>query len=97
MIEFASERRKKRLELEARGESLQQAVQCVQEQPTAAWVTEQMQALHDVLRSTPAAAHALRALVGGSIVVEAAKSGGRKRRHLSISLMSTHWTPRPNR
>jgi DNA-binding NarL/FixJ family response regulator len=52
-------------------------------EPTLAWVTERIQTLHEVLTSgTPAAAFALRDLVGGEIVVEELQSEGHKRRRL---------------
>ncbi len=66
-----------------RSEKLLQAVQSAPAQPTAEWVARQMRQLHEVLSSgTPAAAHALRELVGGSIVVEEVRVAGRKRSRL---------------
>jgi site-specific DNA recombinase len=78
-----AERRAERHELESKLERLRQSVQCAPSRPTAKWVAQQMQHLHEVLASgTPAAAHALRGLTGGSIVVEEVQTDGRKRRHL---------------
>ena len=60
--------------------------QCPQE-PTLAWLTNQLQNLQQILESpTPAAALALRNLVGGKIIVKEIRPAGRKRYFLQGTL-----------
>jgi DNA invertase Pin-like site-specific DNA recombinase len=55
----------------------------VEQEPTAEWVAQQLANLSDLLRAgTPAAAYALRDLVGGQIVVEEIREPGKKRHYL---------------
>ena len=52
-------------------------------QPTASWIQQQLRHLGDVLSgNNPAAAHALRDLVGGKVVVTEIRETGRQRYHL---------------
>ena len=76
-------RRKERQELARRVERLRQADESRRPEPTEAWVAEQLSHLGEVLTETnPAAAHALRDLVGGQIVVSEIRRPGSKRHHL---------------
>jgi len=78
-----ADRRAERQTLEANLERLRKSTNIMPTEPTAAWIDTQLNSLHDVLSSaTPAAAHALRDLVGGAITVEEIKRPGRKRHFL---------------
>jgi hypothetical protein len=75
-------RRRERDELARRRDTLRRGPECEAAPPTAAWVSEQLRRLHEVLSgSTPAAGVALRGLVG-RVVVEEVAPIQRKRKHL---------------
>jgi DNA invertase Pin-like site-specific DNA recombinase len=77
------ERREERRQLIRRRDQLQQSQISQQQAPTEDWLRGQLQQLDRVLHEpTPAAAYALRDLVGGSIVVTEIKTEGKKRHHL---------------
>ena len=81
--ERLSQRREERRGFAERVERLSQVDENRPPQPTASWVVEQLGKLNEVLRNaTPAAAHALRDLVGGVIVVDEIREPGRKRFYL---------------
>jgi hypothetical protein len=78
--ERLTSRRAERRTLEAKLADLRQKSDQIPSEPTKAWVAEQLRQLREVLSGkTPAAAIALRALVGGRIVVEEVREEGRKR------------------
>lgn len=75
------DRREERRQLRERLNLLTQRPVVTPQEPTREWVVEQLRELHVVLRSgTPAAAHALAALVGGRIVVHEVSVDGERRR-----------------
>jgi DNA invertase Pin-like site-specific DNA recombinase len=77
------ERREERRQLLRRREQLKQNQALQQQAPTKNWLRGQLQQLDRALHeSTPAAAYALRELVGGSIVVTEVKKAGKQRHHL---------------
>jgi hypothetical protein len=78
-----AERRAERKQLEDRLEALRRHADQMPQEPTEAWVTEQLLNLRQLLSSgVPAAAFALRDLVGGQITVEEVQRPGRKRHFL---------------
>lgn len=77
------ERRDTRRELVKRIEQLKRENENHGPEPTEQWVRQQLQQLGDSLKcDNPAAANALRDLVGGEIVVTEIRREGRKRFHL---------------
>ncbi len=84
--ELAAQFRKRRAErkqLAARVERLRRTNDDRRPEPTEAWVNEQLDNLGKAFaEKTPAAAHALRDLVGGAIVVTEIRQPGRKRHYL---------------
>jgi site-specific DNA recombinase len=77
------ERRAERDALQTELRRLQEDGQRLAEPPTAAWVEKGLADLRGVLQvGGPAAAHALRDLVGGTIVVTEIRHPGRKRHYL---------------
>ncbi|MGY8771631.1 MAG: recombinase family protein [Pirellulales bacterium] len=77
------ERRTERRELVKQIEKLKKSLETHSSIPTEQWVREQLQQLGDCLQSgTPAAAYALRSLVGGKIVVTEIKKDGCERHYL---------------
>jgi site-specific DNA recombinase len=77
------ERREERRQLIRRRDQLQQSQISQQQAPTEDWLRGQLQQLDNTLHEpTPAAAYALRDLVGGSIVVTEIKAEGKQRHHL---------------
>jgi site-specific DNA recombinase len=77
------ERRAERRVLEARLGAAQAAARQQPTEPTREWILAQLNSLHETLRSgTPAAAEALRALLGGRIVVREIQSDFRRRKFL---------------
>ena len=78
-----AERRTERRALQQRLESLRRANTAVRELPTEEWVRERLASLWDVMgSSTPAAAEALRSLLGGRVVVSEIRHEGRSRHSL---------------
>ena len=78
-----SERRAEKQELTTRVERLCRADDGRRPEPTEAWVGEQLSHLGDTLSDTgPAAAYALRDLVGGQIVVTEVRRSDRQRHYL---------------
>jgi DNA invertase Pin-like site-specific DNA recombinase len=78
-----AERREERRTLSKRRDVLRRANAQPRHEPTEAWLREQLQNLGATLREgNPAAAVALRELVGGAIVVTEIRCEGRKRFHL---------------
>jgi DNA invertase Pin-like site-specific DNA recombinase len=78
-----AQRRAERQELAAQLGQLQRANEERRPAPTEAWVDERVKQLGDLLRQgTPAAAHALRELVGGEVVVEEVRQPGSARHYL---------------
>jgi DNA-binding CsgD family transcriptional regulator len=78
-----AQRRAEKRELTERVERLERADHGRPPEPTEAWVDEQLRNLGEVLsQGTPAAAHALRKLVGGEIVVTEIRQPGRERHYL---------------
>jgi len=78
-----SERRSEKQELTTRVERLRRADDGRRPEPTAAWVDEQLCHLGSTLSDTsPAAAYALRDLVGGQIVVTEVRRPDRQRHYL---------------
>jgi DNA-binding MarR family transcriptional regulator len=76
-------RRAEKRKLTEQVERLEGAEQGRPPLPTESWMDEQLRNLADVLTgSTPAAAHALRNLVGGRVVVTEIRQPGRKRHYL---------------
>ncbi|MCA9087595.1 MAG: recombinase family protein [Planctomycetaceae bacterium] len=72
-----AQRRAQRVDLTQRLRQLQQDAQQHPEEPTEDWLRTQLTQLGETLRDgTPAAAHALRSLVGGKIVVEEVQKSG---------------------
>ena len=81
--ERLAERRKDRRHWTAEVDRLKRKVEQRMPAPTDAWIDEQLRSLGETLASaTPAAARALRELVGGEIVVTEVREPGRKRHHL---------------
>jgi site-specific DNA recombinase len=81
--ERLTQRRGERRTLAERVERLRRADQVRPPLPTQGWVDDQLRNLGDVLsQGTPAAAMALRNLVGGQIVVTEVRRPGRARYHL---------------
>lgn len=81
--ERLAQRRVEKRELIERVERLQRADQGRPPAPTEMWVDERLNDLGRVLaQGTPAAAHALRNLVGGKIVVTEIRQPGRERHYL---------------
>ncbi len=81
--ERLAQRRAEKRELAGRIERLARVDQDHRPQPTAEWVAERLSNLSEVFtQATPAAAHALRDLVGGAIVVHEIREAGRKRHYL---------------
>ena len=81
--ERLAQRRAEKRGLTERVERLRRADQNRPPLPTQAWVDEQLRNLGEVLsQGTPAAAHALRDLVGGRIVVTEVRLPGRERHYL---------------
>jgi DNA invertase Pin-like site-specific DNA recombinase len=77
-----AERRKEREALVNCLEKLKRAADQRQPEPTATWVAEQVGHLKELLAAGgPAAAHALRALVGGHVVVREVREAGRRRHY----------------
>ena len=78
-----SARRQERVALERQLKRLESADQERPEKPTKSWVEEQLRSLGETLsQGGPAAAHALRALVGGEIRVLEVREEGRQRFYL---------------
>lgn len=78
-----AQRRLEKRDLTEQVERLQRADQGRPPAPTETWVDERLNDLGDVLaQGTPAAAHALRNLVGGKIVVTEIRQPGRERHYL---------------
>ena len=78
-----TKRRAEKRELTDRVERLECADHGQPAEPTEPWVAEQLRNLSTLfLEQTPAAAHALRHLVGGRIVVTEIRQPGRQRYHL---------------
>jgi hypothetical protein len=78
-----AERRTERRELLQRLETLRRANAAVQDLPTEEWVRDQLTRLWDVMgSSTPAAAEALRNLLGGRVLLTEIRREGRSRHHL---------------
>ena len=74
------DRRSERRKLRKRVEKLQQANEHCGPEPTVEWVQERLRDLSDTLRGdAPAAAYALRDLLGGQIVVAEIRDEGRQR------------------
>jgi DNA-binding CsgD family transcriptional regulator len=81
--ERLAQRRAEKRELTERVKRLEAADQNRRPKPTEAWVEEQLRQLGDALSNgSPAAAHALRDLVGGQIVVTEVRQPGRERHYL---------------
>jgi len=81
--ERLTQRRSEKRKLTEKVERLRRANQGPPAAPTAAWVDEQLQKLGKSLtQATPAAAHALRNLVGGQITVREIRQEGRQRHYL---------------
>ena len=83
--ERRAERRELATELDRlKGKELRTAEgQPVDKEPTAEWVAQKLENLAEVLKEgSPAAAHALRELVGGQVAVEEIREPGRKRYYL---------------
>jgi len=81
--ERLTQRRSQKRKLTEKVERLKRANQGRPAAPTAAWVDEQLQKLGESLtQATPAAAHALRNLVGGQITVREIRQEGRQRHYL---------------
>jgi DNA invertase Pin-like site-specific DNA recombinase len=78
-----AQRRDERQALGKRLEQLQRTEDRPQPEPTPTWVAEQLGRLTEVLTAGgPAAAHALRDLVGGRVTVREVRRPGRQRHHL---------------
>ncbi len=78
-----AERRAEKAELNAKLERLRRVDAHRKPEPTEAWVDEQLRHLGDILANgSPAAAHALRDLVGGRIVVTEIRQPDRERHYL---------------
>ena len=78
-----AERRTERRDLQQRLEALRRANTAVRELPTEEWVRERLANLGEVLESsTPAAAEALRSLLGGRVVVSEIRHEGHSRHFL---------------
>jgi hypothetical protein len=83
VAERLAQRRAERKALHERLNRARRAAEIAQPPPTVAWVEEQFQHLHTLLRGGgPAASLALRELVGGQIVVEEVQEPGRQRHWL---------------
>jgi DNA invertase Pin-like site-specific DNA recombinase len=83
LSERLAKRREERRRLIAQVERLRRTDQALPPKPTAEWVEGQLQRLGQVLSGgAPAAALALRQLVGGAIVVSEIRLPGRKRHYL---------------
>jgi DNA invertase Pin-like site-specific DNA recombinase/transposase len=81
--ERLAQRRAQKRELAEKVERLRRANQERPPVPTEAWVNEQLAKLGEVLaQGTPAAAHALRDLAGGQILVTEIRQPGRQRYYL---------------
>jgi len=81
--ERLAQRRAEKREVSDRVKKLERAGQDRRQQPTESWIDEQLCSLGEVLaQSTPAAAHALRDLVGGEIVVMEIRQPDRQRHYL---------------
>lgn len=81
--ERLAQRRAEKRKVAERVERLERADQGRPPEPTESWVNEQLRNLDEVFtRGTPAAAHALRDLVGGQVVVTEIRQPGRQRFHL---------------
>jgi transposase len=77
------ERRNERQALAKRLETLKRTDDQPPPEPTPAWVEEQLGRLREVLGAGgPAAAHALRDLVGGQVAVREVRQPGRQRHHI---------------
>ncbi len=80
LAERLAERRGERQALEAKLDGLRRKAEHRPQEPTMEWVQEKLIQLDQVLSEpTPAAAFALRELVGGQIVVDEVRTEGRKR------------------
>ncbi|NLS95139.1 MAG: recombinase family protein [Planctomycetaceae bacterium] len=81
--ERLSQRRAEKRHLLEEIDRLQRADHGRGDEPTESWVSTQLAALGDVFtENTPAAAHALRALVGGGITVTEIRRDGHQRHYL---------------
>ena len=78
--ERLASRRAEREQLLRRRQQLIQTQEACLPEPTAAWVVEQFRHLQEIMATGgPAAAHALRALVGGAIEVHEIRAEGKRR------------------
>jgi len=77
------ERRLERRQLVRTRDQLASAIEQQHQPPTESWIRDRIENLHAVLQdSAPAAAYALRALVGGQIEVEEVRREGKQRHYL---------------